>query len=231
VRGATVNKDNLQARKQQVVRNAIYNAAIELFAAKGFDETTVEEVAKAAGVSRRSFFRYFASKDDLLAQNVVHYGDVLTAAITACPPAFTPLETVRETVLSVIKHTVATPVTRQVIEISQRSASARQAHLSRMMNVEDSVAAAFAARLRSASGDHLKPRLLATLTLSIINVAIISWYRGEYQDLSTAAKQAFSHLARIVCDQSSSTQSKEDVVTGRKLPGPVGRRKSGATKR
>lgn len=226
-----MTKDNLQVRKQQLVRNAIYDAAIELFAARGFDETTVEEVAQAAGVSRRSFFRYFASKDDLLAQNVVQYGNMLTAAITACPPALTPLETVRETVLSVIKHTVAKPVTRQVIEISQRSASARQAHLSRMMDVEDSVAAAFAARVRSASGDHLKPRLLASLTLSIINVAIIAWFRGEYQDLSTAAKQAFSQLTRIVCDQSGSTQLKEDVAPGQKQPAQSGRRKAGNVKR
>src|ERR1700689_1428031 len=99
--GAVVTKDTLQVRKQQLVRDAIYDAAIELFAVKGFDETTVEEVAQAAGVSRRSFFRYFASKDDLLAQNVVKYGAILSAAIAACPPTLGPMEIVRETVLSV----------------------------------------------------------------------------------------------------------------------------------
>jgi len=41
------------------------------------DETTVEEVAQGAGVSRASFFRYFSSKDDLLAQNVLKYGAAL----------------------------------------------------------------------------------------------------------------------------------------------------------
>ena len=228
--GATVTEDTLQVRKQQLVRNAIYDAAIDLFAKEGFDETTVEEVAQAAGVSRRSFFRYFASKDDLLAQNVVHFGSILSATITACPPALTPLETVRETVLAVVRQTAAHPRTRQIIEISQRSASARQAHHSRMMEVEDTVAAAFAARLKSASKDDLKPRLLASLTLSIMNVAIFSWFRDEYQDLSTAARQVFTNLTRIFFDQAGSSEFKEDIATTRRVARPIGRRKSGQVK-
>jgi AcrR family transcriptional regulator len=216
-----VSRENLQVRKQQLVRDAIYEAAIDLFAAKGFDETTVEEVAQAAGVSRRSFFRYFASKDDLLAQNVVKYGAILSAAITACPPTLSPMEIVRETVLSVARESVGQPRTRQIIEISLRSASARQAHHSRMLDVEDVVAAAFAGRLRSGSKDELKSRLLASLTLSVMNVAIIAWFRGEYQDLSTAARQVFATLTRI-CEQASTSESS---VNGRKVAGATARRR------
>jgi AcrR family transcriptional regulator len=198
--GATVTKDTLQSRKQQLVLDAIFDAAIELFAVKGFDETTVEEVAQAAGVSRRSFFRYFASKDDLLAQNVLLYGVVLTNAIRECPETFTPLEVVRQTVLTVVRKAAAQQRTRQVIEIAERSVSARQAHASRMMEVEDRVATAFAERLKGGSRDRLTPRILASLTLSVMNVAIISWFRGEYQDLSIAATQVLSRYSRIFCD-------------------------------
>jgi AcrR family transcriptional regulator len=195
-----MTEDSLQLRKQQMVRGAIYDAAIPLFARKGFDETTVEEVAQAAGVSRRSFFRYFASKDDLLAQNVVNYGNVLAATVTACAPTLTQLETVRETVQTVLKQVVVQPHTRRIIEIAQRSASARQAHGSRMSDVEDALATAFAARLKSPSRDDLKPRMLATLTLSSMNLAVIAWFRGEYQDPALAARQVFANLKRIVCE-------------------------------
>jgi AcrR family transcriptional regulator len=229
--GVTVTIDNLQIRKQKLVRDAIYDAAIELFTVKGFDGTTVEEIAQAAGVSRRSFFRYFASKDDLLAQDVVQFGSLLSATITACPPTLTPFEIVRETVLSVLRHTAMQPRTRQIIEISQRSASARQAHHSRVMDVQDSMAAAFAGRLKSASRDDLKPRLLAGLTFSVMNVAITSWFRGEYQDLSTAARQVFAHLTRMTCDQTGLTESKDNVMSARRVAGPVARRKSGGLKR
>lgn len=220
-----MSRQNLQARKQEVVRDAILDAAIEIFATKGFDETTVEEVAQAAGVSRRSFFRYFASKDDLLAQNVMHYGVALKQAIEACPPTFTPFEIVRETVLSVGKQSVAHPHTRRVIEIAERSASAQQAHLSRWIEVEEIVAGAFADRLKNASKDELKPRLLASLTLSAINVAILAWFRGEYQDFPTAAKHVFTNLTRIFSDQTS--RSSTGAENGRKPAHKSGRQRSG----
>jgi AcrR family transcriptional regulator len=206
-----LTKPSLRSRKQQFVRDAIFDAAIELFAAKGFDETTVEEVAQAAGVSRASFFRYFSSKDDLLAQNVMKYGLALIDAIEACPPSFTSFEIIRETVLSVARQSVAHPRTRQVIDISQRSASAMQAHMSRMIEVEGRVGTAFAERIGSPSKDELEPQLLATLTLSAMNVAIMSWYRGDSKELADAVELVFSRLTRIVCDQ---TGSKRHIGNG-----------------
>jgi AcrR family transcriptional regulator len=210
-----VPKEKLQIRKQQLVRDTIYEAAIELFGKKGFDQTTVEEVAQAAGVSRRSFFRYYATKDDLLAQSVMHYGAALTAAIAACPATLAPLEVVREMVLAGVKHTSAQPLIRQIIEIAQRSPAARQAYASRLRDVEDRVSDAFALRLKSASHYDLKPRLLGNLTIVIMNIAITSWFTGEYKDLSTAAMEAFSVLSRIVCDQASLNRSNGSVAAAR----------------
>ena len=139
--------------------------------------------------------------DDLLAQNVMKDGLALIEAIKACPHSFTPLDIMRETVLSVAKHTVTHHRTRQVIEISQRSASAMQAHMSRLIEVEASVAAPFAERIEGSPKDELESRLLAAPTLSAMNVAILSWYRGDSHELVAAVEQVFSRLARIVCDQ------------------------------
>ena len=75
------NSEELLRRKQQVVQDAIWNAAIDLFGEKGFDATTVDDIAAAAGVSQRTFFRYFASKSDLMGQSMLAYGEMLRAAI------------------------------------------------------------------------------------------------------------------------------------------------------
>ena len=221
-----MTKAKLQVRKQQLVRDAIYDAAIELFSVKGFDETTVEEIAQAAGVSRRSFFRYYATKDDLLAQSVVAYGVALTESIEACPTTFTQIELLRETVFAGIRHTTSQPLTRQIIEISQRSISARRAHASRLMEVEDSVSAAYALRLKNSSKNDLKPRLLAHLTISVLNVAFTAWFTREYPDLSTSAKQVLSNLSRLVCDPVSTVQLKGAAKTARIVAGSERSRKS-----
>src|SRR5262245_5147159 len=107
----------LQVRKQQLVRDAIWDAATDLFAEKGFDETTVDDIAQAAGISRRSFFRYFSSKSDVMAHGMVNYGEELVAAIDACPKSYSLYEVFRATVLQVAQQTAARPRTRKTIDI------------------------------------------------------------------------------------------------------------------
>ncbi len=56
----------LRERKRQQTRQALISAAMRLFEEKGYDETTVAEIAVGAGVSTKTFFNYFASKDEVL---------------------------------------------------------------------------------------------------------------------------------------------------------------------
>src|SRR5437763_14629303 len=95
---------SLQARKQEFVRDAIWAAAIDLFAEKGFEETTLDDIVAAAGTSRRTFFRHFESKRDLIAQPMVNYGAPLTTAIESCPPRSSAAELFRHLVLEVAQR-------------------------------------------------------------------------------------------------------------------------------
>lgn len=56
----------LRARKKQATSNALQRSAIDLFLERGYDETTVQDITDAAGVSQRTFFRYYPTKDAVL---------------------------------------------------------------------------------------------------------------------------------------------------------------------
>ncbi len=70
---------NLIERRHEQTRAAIADAAVALFAERGFAETTMDDVADAAGVSRRTAYRHFPSKDDLVFEHprrwLVHFND------------------------------------------------------------------------------------------------------------------------------------------------------------
>ncbi|HEX4981381.1 MAG TPA: helix-turn-helix domain-containing protein, partial [Ilumatobacteraceae bacterium] len=70
---------NLLERRHEQTRAAIADAAVALFGARGFAETTMDDVADAAGVSRRTAYRHFPSKDDLVFEQprrwLVHFND------------------------------------------------------------------------------------------------------------------------------------------------------------
>jgi AcrR family transcriptional regulator len=189
----------LQERKQQFVRDAIWDAAIDLFDRKGFHGTTVEEIAQAAGTSRRSFFRYFESKSDLLAQAVVSYGTSLTDAIESCPAEYSLGDVFRSTVLRVARHSALQPRTRKVMEIAERYPAAREAQIARVAEVQDRVAEAFARRCRKSQQGELEAQVLAGLTLSMLSATYFSWFRRGTHDIAITAEQVFATLTDIVC--------------------------------
>ena len=194
------NAPSLQARKQQVVRDAIWDAATDLFALKGFDETTVDDIAQAAGVSRRSFFRYFASKNDLMAHGMVNYGAELTAAIDACPAQYSLAEVFRETVLRVAQKSAANPRARTILAIVTKYPAARAAELSRFAEVQDLVAKAFARRCRKRGESELTARLLAGLTLQVTGVTVRWWFEQGPREMEEAVDQALATLDRLLCE-------------------------------
>lgn len=193
--------------KHVLVRYAIYDAAIKLFTLKGFEETTIEEIVLAAGLSRRSFFRYFESKDDLLALSVVNYSRDLVSSVLACSTSLSSLQVIREIVHSGARHAVSQPRTRQTIEIALKSATARQAYQSRMNEAEECVAEAFAERTPCGASDDLEPRMLAALTMVVMNLTMHRWVGQDYKDLPKACEQVLSTFEGVFCEAVPTNQS------------------------
>jgi AcrR family transcriptional regulator len=82
-------------RKKRQLRDALVHAALQLFEAKGYEHTAVREITDAVDVSERTFFRYFASKEDLVLSFVGDQIGLFRQALAARPAAEEPLAAVR----------------------------------------------------------------------------------------------------------------------------------------
>jgi len=92
---APVSRGGLREVTRRAVQAEIASTAMELFLRQGFEETTVDQVAAAVGMSGRSVFRYFATKEDMVLGDKLHVGRDLAAALEARPPEESAWEALR----------------------------------------------------------------------------------------------------------------------------------------
>ena len=79
------------SRWEPDARGRLTQAAIELYVARGFEQTTVAEIAKAAGLTERTFFRYFSDKREVLFWGAAALQDLLVDTVTEAPPSEPPI--------------------------------------------------------------------------------------------------------------------------------------------
>jgi len=94
----------LRSRKLADARRALFEAAMELFRERGFDETPVEEIAARAQFSRATFFNHFGSKAAVLRSFGEHVAGVIDATLAAARPGTPPLERLRRVLLAMARE-------------------------------------------------------------------------------------------------------------------------------
>jgi AcrR family transcriptional regulator len=94
----------LRSRKLADARQALFEAAMELFRERGFDETTVEDIAARAGFSRATFFNHFGSKAAVLRYFGEQVAVVMAPTLAAVRPGTPPLERLRRVLLAMARE-------------------------------------------------------------------------------------------------------------------------------
>ena len=100
----------LRERKRQQTRRELIDAAMRLFEKKGYEQTTVAEIASTAGVSTKTFFNYFASKDEVLFPHLPGRIDAAVALIEQRGPG----DPIAEVVVAAMQHMLADALTDEV---------------------------------------------------------------------------------------------------------------------
>lgn len=96
--GAAPAVGRREQKRQETLRR-ITDAALRLFIDKGYEAATLDAIAAEAGISRRNFFNYFKSKDDILLSLQGSLGDEVAAEVRTAPPGKSPLRATRDALI------------------------------------------------------------------------------------------------------------------------------------
>ena len=178
-------------RRRSTTRDHIANVALELFAHRGFDEVSVDDVAQAAGIARRTLFRYYPSKNAIpwgdFDSHLDHMRDLLDVV-----PADVPVgAALRSALLAFNEFDAAeTARHRQRMRVILET-DALQAHSMTMYGGWRSVIAAFVARRVGTDPAGLVPQTVAWTMLGVALSAYGVWLGDESASLPAALGAAF----------------------------------------
>src|SRR5436305_3752587 len=187
-------RPGLRERRKKLTAAELEAAALRLFGERGFDAVTVDDIAAEADVSRRTFFRYFASKEDvLLADHFVQLAR-LREAMTARPPDEPVLTALRNALLSMssdFEDRKEMVILRGRIMRQTPSLQARS--LVHQKTWEDAMQEMVAARLHVDPNVDLRPGVVSATTLAALRVAFTNWLTaGATGDLIAMPAEALA---------------------------------------
>lgn len=184
-------------RKKEKIRERLAAEALRLFEERGYQDTTIEEIAAAAEVSRRTFFRYFPTKEAVLFPDRERRLEAFRAHLDPSAAGGDPLQAVRRALLSLAKDYEAHRegmVTRQ--RIVESSPALLALELSEDRPWEDALAAALGDRSRAPAATRLRARILAGALMGAIRVTLREWcWRKGRVNLETLGEEALVLLA------------------------------------
>jgi len=176
-------------------RAELEQVALELFVERGFDATTVEDIAAAAGIGRRTFFRYFASKNDVVWGDFEQGLVQLELRLAASPPAQPLLDTLRRAVLAFNRFDAdEVPWHRDRMLLILR-VPALQAHSTLRYAAWRSVIAKYVGQRLGADPDALLPQLVAHSCLGAALTAYEQWLLPPAGDLPALLDEALRGLS------------------------------------
>jgi len=195
-----MGRPGLREYKKRKTRTALLDAALELFLARGYEQTTVEQIADAVDVSPRTFFRYFASKEDLAFDHMVELERLLVGHLSARPgdePPFTALFTAYRLAVREMKN-VSRADTERYLKI-RRLLDATPALLSRAIartaETERRLTALLAEREGVDPATDPRPALAVALVTSAFRVGFECWDGIASMDDLVARVEATLDLA------------------------------------
>ncbi|MGK5533243.1 TetR family transcriptional regulator [Streptomyces sp. URMC 129] len=192
------------------MREAIVEAAFELFLSRGFEQTTIDDIVALAGVGRRSFFRYFPSKETVVFPDHDRCLADMTRLLNTDPDRGSPVDRVCDAARLVLRMYAENPVfSVQRYRLTRQVPGLRTHELSVVWRYERTLAEYLRTRFAGRADGALRADVIAAAVVAAHNNALRSWLRsGAEGDASAAMDEALA----LVRESFGSAEAPDDVV-------------------
>ncbi|SCF66550.1 TetR family transcriptional regulator [Streptomyces sp. Ncost-T10-10d] len=198
-----VHPTGLRERKKRRTRDALLHAALDLFTGQGYEETTVDEIVDAVEVSQRTFFRYFAGKEEAAFAIQEMEESHFLSELRRRPAAEAPFEAMRSAVLctwnsigEAIEAIVTVELHMRTYRMIESTPSLLATHLRRSVDLENQVARLIAEREGLDVETDPRPRVAVAAFSGVMRVTGQLW--GQGQDTSV---DSLRELTEMYLDQ------------------------------
>jgi AcrR family transcriptional regulator len=174
-------------------RGRLEQAAMDLYAERGFDQTTVADIAERAGLTERTFFRHVTDKREVLFSGGQMLQDVMVEAVAAAPPDATPFAAVTAGVTAIApvfaERRPSSRIRQGIIDAHPELQEREVGKLARM-------AQALADALRARGVPEPTARLAADAGIAVFHAAFAQWVISE-DDMRTLIDECFDELVKV----------------------------------
>jgi AcrR family transcriptional regulator len=186
-----INYDQDMGRWEPGARGRLEQAALDLYGERGFEQTTVAEIAKRAGLTERTFFRHFADKREVLFAGAGSLQDLLVSTLASTPDSAAPIDAVA----AAIEAAAALLQERREYARQRQAVIAANAELQERELIKlASLAAALADTLRRRGVKEPAASLAAEAGIAVFRIAFEGW-------ISETNQRDFSQLIRESLDE------------------------------
>lgn len=183
---------------RHAIREEVLRTAWTIFSRQGFEATTIDQIAAAAGMSRRTFFRYFASKDELMIERLVSAGAQIAEMLAARPAGESPWRSLRAAFGEAIAAQDRSPAAARTLGRVLRDEPAARANMEeRRRRWLELFTPLIAARLGGGSDSELRATALASAGVACLDAAQAAWIERPGASLGGLLDLAMSAVAPV----------------------------------
>ena len=182
-------------RSGKEARERLVRAALDLFSERGFDAVTTAEIAAAAGVTERTYFRHFPDKREVLFDGERRLTEWVTEALTSIPPDVAPWTAIREAIDLIVPHLEANRIDGdRLATLAAETPALQERAAAKEVNVLAVITSALEERGTSAE----EAALVSRTAWGVLALAIADWRVGPETPLQEHVHRGFRLLSSIV---------------------------------